>query len=74
MVGKAKAPEHKINTSLLECEEVKNYYMDENKPQGVGCPTEWVNAHKYKQIFLNETIDNIKSNFKTYFNSVCIYS
>jgi len=45
---------------LLEFDEVKNYYMDEN--------------NNYKQIFVNETIENIKTNIKKYFNSVCMYS
>ncbi len=30
MVEKAKAPEHKIKTPLLEHDEVKTYYQDEN--------------------------------------------
>jgi hypothetical protein len=30
MRERAKAPEHKIKTSLLEFDELKNYYMDEN--------------------------------------------
>jgi hypothetical protein len=29
MVGKAKGPEHKIKTSLLEYDEIKNYHNDE---------------------------------------------
>jgi hypothetical protein len=30
MIEKAKAPEHKIKTSLLEFDEVKHYYKDED--------------------------------------------
>ena len=48
MVAKAK---DKINTSLLECDEVKNYFIDEDG--------------KYKTIYLNEDMENIKANIKS---------
>ena len=60
MVEKAKAPEHKIKTSLLEYDEVKNYYKDDND--------------NYKPIYLNVNMEDIKSNIKKYCNSVCMYS
>ena len=47
MVEKAK---DKINTSLLECDEVKNYFIYEDD--------------KYKPIYLNEDMENIKANIK----------
>jgi hypothetical protein len=50
VVGKAKAPENQINTSLLDCDEVKNYFIDEND--------------KYKTIYLNEDMENIKANIQ----------
>ena len=59
MRERAKAPEHKIKTSLLEFNELKNYYMDEN--------------NKYKQIFVNEIIENIKTDIKNIL-IVCMYS
>ncbi len=46
MVGKAKAPEHKIKTSLLEYDELKNYYKDEDD--------------KYKTIYLNKSMESVK--------------
>ncbi len=48
MVGKAKKPEHKIKTSLLEYDEIKNYYTDEDD--------------KYETIYLNETMENVEAN------------
>ena len=60
MVGKAKEPEHKIKTSLLEYDEIKNYYKDEDD--------------KYKTIYLNETMDNVKINLPKRFNCVYMYS
>jgi len=60
MVEKAKAPEHKIKTSLLELDEVKNYYKDDED--------------KYKTIHLNQSIEDIKSDLKKYSNCVCMYS
>ena len=60
MVEKAKAPEHKIKTSLLEYDELKNYYKDDND--------------NYKPIYLNITMENVKNNMKKYCNSVCMYS
>jgi len=60
MVEKAKAPEHKIKTSLLELDEVKNYYKDDED--------------KYKSIHLNQSIEDIKSDIKKYSNCVCMYS
>jgi hypothetical protein len=60
MIEKAKAPEHKIKTSLLEYDEVKNYYKDEND--------------NYKPIYLNVSMEDIKNDVKKYFNSVCMYS
>jgi hypothetical protein len=56
MVEKAKAPEHKIKSSLLEYDEVKNYYKDEND--------------NYKPIYLNVSMDDIKTNMKKYCNCV----
>ena len=58
MVGKAK--EHKIETSLLEYDEIKNYYEDEDD--------------KYKTIYLNETMDNVKVNLPKRFNCIYMYS
>ncbi len=49
MVERAKAPEHEINTSLLEYEELQNYNKEDDDI--------------YKPIFLNEsceTMENIK--------------
>jgi hypothetical protein len=60
MVEKAKAPKHKINTSLLELDEVKNYYINADG--------------KYKTIHLNETVETIKSNMIKYSNCVMMYS
>ncbi len=60
MVEKAKAPEHKINTSLLELDEVKNYYTNADGT--------------YKTIYLNETVETIKSNMIKYSNCVMMYS
>jgi hypothetical protein len=60
MVGKAKEPEHKIKTSLLEYDEIKNYYKDEDD--------------NYKTIYLNETMDNVKVNLPKRFNCVYMYS
>jgi len=60
MVEKAKAPEHKINTSLLELDEVKNYYKNADDT--------------YKTINLNETVETIKSNIIKYSNCVMMYS
>ncbi len=60
MVEKAKSPEHKIKSSLLEYDEVKNCYKDEND--------------NYKPIYLNVSMKDIKTNMKKYFNSVCMYS
>ncbi len=59
-VGKAKGAEHKIKTSLLEYDEIRHFYKDEDG--------------KYKTIYLNETMENVKANLPTYFNCVCIYS
>ncbi len=59
MVEKAMAPEHKIKTSLLEQDEVKNYYKDDND--------------KYKPIFINETIGNIKAKIKKQLNGVYVF-
>jgi hypothetical protein len=58
MVGKAK--EHKIETSLLEYDEIKNYYEDEDD--------------KYKTIYLNETMDNVKVNLPKHLNLIYMYS
>ncbi len=52
MVEKAKAPEHKIKASLLELDEVKNYYKDDDD--------------KYKTIHLNKSIEAIKSDIKIF--------
>jgi len=60
MVEKAKAPEHKIKTSMLEFDEVKNCYKDEDD--------------QYKTIHLNPSIENIKNDLKKYSNCVCMYS
>ncbi len=60
MVEKAKAPEHKIKTSLLEYDEFKNYCNDEND--------------NYKPIYLNVSMEDVKTDMKKYFNSVCMYS
>jgi hypothetical protein len=60
MVRKAKAPENKTNTSLLECDEVKNCFIDEND--------------KYKTIYLNEDMKNIQANIDKYSNCVYMYS
>ncbi len=60
MVGKAKEPEHKIKTSLLEYDEIKNCYKDEDD--------------KYKTIYLNETMENVKANLPKCFNCVYMYS
>jgi hypothetical protein len=57
MVAKAK---DKINTSLLECDEVKNYFIDEDD--------------KYKPIYLNEDMENIKANIKKRSDCVYMYS
>ena len=55
MVEKAKAPEHKFNTSLLELDEVINHFVD-------------------KEIFLNETMENVKANIKERSNCIYMYS
>ncbi len=60
MVEKAKTLEHKINTSLLELDEVQNYYKDDND--------------NYWTIYVNENIENIKSNLTKYSSCVCMYS
>jgi hypothetical protein len=60
MVEKAKAPEHKIKTSLLEFDEVKNCFKDDDD--------------EYKTIHFNESIVAIKSDLKKYSNCVCMYS
>ena len=60
MVEKAKDPEHKFNTSLLENDEVKNYYKDDED--------------KYKIIYVNETMDNIKNNIGKRPNCIYMYS
>jgi hypothetical protein len=60
MVGKDKEPEHKIKTSLLEYDELKNYYKDEDD--------------KYKTIYLNRTMENVKTNLPKCFNCVYMYS
>ena len=57
MVEKAKAPEHKIKTSLLEYDEVKNYYKDDDN-------------NNYKPIYLNVNMEDIKTNIK---NIVIVY-
>jgi hypothetical protein len=59
MVEKAKAPEHKIKTSLLEFDEVKNYYKDDED--------------KYKTIHVNQSIEDIKSDLKKYSNCVYVF-
>ncbi len=45
---------------MLEYDEVKNYYKYEND--------------NYKPIYLNVTMEDIKTNMKKYCNSVCMYS
>jgi hypothetical protein len=60
MVGKAKEPEHKIKTSLLEYDVFKNYYKDDDD--------------KYKTIYLNEIMENVKANLPERFNIVYMYS
>jgi hypothetical protein len=49
-----------INTSLLENDEVKNYYKDDED--------------KYKIIYVNETMDNIKNNIGKRPNCIYMYS
>ncbi len=50
MGRKAKVPEHKIKTFLLEYDDVKNYYKDDND--------------NYNHIYLNVTMKKIKTDIK----------
>ncbi len=52
--------EHKIKTSLLEYDEVKNYCKDEND--------------NYKPIYVNVNMKNVKTDIKKYCNYVYMYS
>jgi hypothetical protein len=56
MVEKAKEPEHKHITSLLEHDKVVNHDYND------------------KEIYINETMENVKANLKTRSNCIYMYS